>query len=54
MPDPEKLPPEKKAKLLGCISGKNKAWREKHKKATVPQEVRERHFRDCAKKLGYG
>lgn len=53
MPDPKKLRPSERAKLLGCVKAKNQAWKKKNKKNTVPSDVNQKHFADCSRALGY-
>ena len=53
MPDPEKLKPSQKAKLLGCIAAKNRAWLKKHQKNKIPVDINRKHFDECSKSLGY-
>jgi hypothetical protein len=52
MPEVSSLKPKDRAALLGCVKAKNKKWKEKNGKDKVPQDVAQKHFRDCSQSLG--
>jgi len=49
MPNPDRLSPEKRKALLGCVKRKNEKWSKDHNGRKVPARVSKRHFSECAK-----
>jgi hypothetical protein len=53
MPDVSSLSAENRKALLGCVKAKNKKWKKDNGKDKVPNDVAQKHFRECSKALGY-
>lgn len=52
MPDVTELSDEERAAFLGCIQAKNNKYKKENNVREVPQNVIQRHFKECSQSLG--